>query len=372
MKKLLFTLSFLAVATISFAQAKIEYIAHSAFVIESSQGTRVLIDPYRSYDWLGYTFPETEADFVLITHPHYDHDASKYFSQNVPVFREAGNFQYKDIKFEGLASKHGGAESMGARGLQVYNTIWTVEVDGVKIAHFGDNDPPTDEEMEQMGKIDFVIGQTEDTHLNKQRGKAIYIPNHYRLPEVTDYISWMEPVDVWLKEKTSVTRLESNELLLSEIDKVSNKDILVFKPSPRVKGWSDNYLKAHDSWLKAQQMFRADSIPDHMEKTITLIDEMIDRAPYSLNGPVFKASLMLRQENYEEAISILESGIARIPDMDWGREITARRILAFSYDKMGKVKLAKLQHQWIARHNRISNLNDVKASKEYIKNHPDG
>lgn len=373
MKKLFFMLLFVTGVTqsINAQSAKIEYIAHSAFVIESSQGTRVLIDPYRSYDWLGYTFPETQADFVLITHPHYDHDASRYFSQNVPVFREAGSFQFKDIKFEGLASKHGGADFMEKRGLQVYNTIWTVEVDGIKIAHFGDNDPPTDEEMEKMGKLDFVIGQTDDIHLNKVKGKAIYIPNHYRLSEVTDYVSWMGPVRLWLKGKSSITRLESNELLLSDLDKARSNDILVFKPSPRVKGWSDTYLKAHDSWLKARQMSAADSIPDYLNKTMTLIDEMIDLAPYSMNGPMFKATLLVRQEKYDEAINVLEKGFARIPDMDWGRETSARKLLANAYDKTGQTDLAKIQYQWIARQSRISNLNDIKAAEEYIKNHPD-
>jgi len=65
---------------------KIEYIAHSAFVIESVNGTRVLIDPYHSYRQMGFTFPEDiKADVTLITHPHYDHDASMYMSENSPI-----------------------------------------------------------------------------------------------------------------------------------------------------------------------------------------------------------------------------------------------------------------------------------------------
>ena len=68
------------------AQVTLEYIAHASFVLEASNGQRLIIDPYNSERWLGYTFPESvTADYVLVTHPHYDHDASYYF--RAPVFR---------------------------------------------------------------------------------------------------------------------------------------------------------------------------------------------------------------------------------------------------------------------------------------------
>src|SRR5688572_20678578 len=57
-------------------QVAIEYIAHSCFRIHTPRGARVLIDPFASRVWIGYDFPRRlAADTVLITHPHYDHDA---------------------------------------------------------------------------------------------------------------------------------------------------------------------------------------------------------------------------------------------------------------------------------------------------------
>ncbi len=57
-------------------QLTIEYIAHSCFRIHTARGSRILIDPFASRVWLGYAFPaRLAADAVLITHPHYDHDA---------------------------------------------------------------------------------------------------------------------------------------------------------------------------------------------------------------------------------------------------------------------------------------------------------
>jgi len=373
MKSLLFFL-LLSVFTIHLAvaqKAKIEYIAHSAFVIESSQGTRVLIDPYHSYNWLGYTFPDTKADFVLITHPHYDHDASQYFSENTPTFREEGKFQYKDIKFEGLASKHGGAEQMAKRGLQVYNTIWIIEVEGVRIAHLGDNQTLTDDELERIGKVDFIIGQTNDEDLSKQKGRAVYIPNHYRLPEVSDYISWMEPVDKWLEGKSGISRLDSNELSFSDIPSVSSADILVFKPSQKVKAWSKDYLQVSEVSRKAGQLIQADSIAGNLDKAISYADEIIDLAPYSLEGHTLKVTILYRQKNFDEAILVLEKALAQVVDADWGRKITARRLLAQTYASMGKTALAKIQYQWVARQNRMANSFDIKQAKDYLEAHKD-
>lgn len=47
----------------------VEYIAHAAVIIESSSGTRVLIDPYTGDMWMGYDFPNgIEVDGVRFAH----------------------------------------------------------------------------------------------------------------------------------------------------------------------------------------------------------------------------------------------------------------------------------------------------------------
>ena len=84
------------------ADVDVEYIAHACFVVTSSEGTRVVIDPYNSSRWLGYHFPDSvEADVVLVTHPHYDHDASYYWGDSTPVFREPGSARVGDVELLG-------------------------------------------------------------------------------------------------------------------------------------------------------------------------------------------------------------------------------------------------------------------------------
>lgn len=48
----------------------LEYIAHASFVVQSPSGVRVVLDPFNSERWLGYTFPaDVRADAVLMSHP---------------------------------------------------------------------------------------------------------------------------------------------------------------------------------------------------------------------------------------------------------------------------------------------------------------
>ncbi|MGQ0644825.1 MAG: MBL fold metallo-hydrolase [Elusimicrobiota bacterium] len=51
----------------------ITWHGHSCFTFEDSAGRVVLIDPFD--ETVGYRLPPSEADAVLITHSHFDHDA---------------------------------------------------------------------------------------------------------------------------------------------------------------------------------------------------------------------------------------------------------------------------------------------------------
>ncbi|MEK6888904.1 MAG: MBL fold metallo-hydrolase [Nanoarchaeota archaeon] len=50
---------------------KIEFLGHDGFLIECKDGMRIIIDPYNVSDSVG------KADFILITHSHYDHCSIK-------------------------------------------------------------------------------------------------------------------------------------------------------------------------------------------------------------------------------------------------------------------------------------------------------
>ena len=111
-------------------ETRVEYIAHAAFIIESPGGTRIAVDPYNGNNWLGYSFPEgLEADAVLVSHPHFDHDATYYFSDLTPVFRTPGEYRLGDVVLRGIESEHVGRMIDDVTPLRdVFNSLFFVSM----------------------------------------------------------------------------------------------------------------------------------------------------------------------------------------------------------------------------------------------------
>jgi L-ascorbate metabolism protein UlaG (beta-lactamase superfamily) len=172
----------------------IEYIAHACFHVISPTGKQVLIDPYASHVWLGYDFPsDVRADAVLISHPHYDHDGGEAMRRPLPwptntlVLRQPGTNQLGDITVIGFAGKH--AEPWGKEFGQS-NTIWLLNVGGLRLVHLGDNGPLTDDTIQAMGRVDVlmipidsqfhILKPNEITAIRNRLSPAVLIPMHYR------------------------------------------------------------------------------------------------------------------------------------------------------------------------------------------------
>jgi len=229
----------------------IDYIAHASFKVTSSGGSSVLIDPFASRVWIGYDWPEgIEADVILITHPHYDHDGGEYRGMLVPwpegkrVIREPGSYEIGDIKVQGIAGKH--ADPYGKEFGQI-NTIFVIEVDGLRIAHLGDNRPLTDANFDALGRIDVLMSPadavdhilaTEDIDATIGRLQPRwFIPMHYRLPDLEpdpDRPQDLGPIDPWLAGRRNVVRLDSSSAILTESDRDGEMEYLVFEHSARV------------------------------------------------------------------------------------------------------------------------------------------
>ena len=92
---------------------EIEYVAHASFILRAPDGTELLLDPYASRVWLGYDWPEgIQPDAVLITHPHYDHDAGRYrgmpfpWGSEVAVVDAPGTHTFGPFTVTGVEGKH--------------------------------------------------------------------------------------------------------------------------------------------------------------------------------------------------------------------------------------------------------------------------
>lgn len=66
----------------------IRYFGQSFFVVTSADGLRIVIDPFSN---IGYAMPTVEADVVLVTHEHGDHNNVGLTRGNPRVFRGKPN-----------------------------------------------------------------------------------------------------------------------------------------------------------------------------------------------------------------------------------------------------------------------------------------
>jgi L-ascorbate metabolism protein UlaG (beta-lactamase superfamily) len=250
-----FVLSFFGMSTIAQENAvervNIEYIAHAAFIITSSSGDRVLIDPYGSRVWIGYDYPAgIESDAVLITHPHYDHDGGVSrghdapWSESATELREPGSYSVGDIKILGVAGKH--ADPYGKEFGQT-NTIWVLEIDGFRIAHIGDNGPVFDKAAAEIGNVDIlmmpidseyhILKEHEIQRILQQLNPRILVPMHYRLADVEPEAGKPEDlggIDGWLEGRANIRRLATHQTEIAVGDLPENMQILVFNHSPLV------------------------------------------------------------------------------------------------------------------------------------------
>ena len=117
---------------------KLKWLGHSAWLLTADDGTKIVLDPFEAgcYDGgIGYPPINETADVVLMSHTgHPDHGYAAAVGGNPQTFAVSGSHSAKGVTITGLDTFHD--ESQGKeRGT---NVVFTVEVDGVKVTHFGD------------------------------------------------------------------------------------------------------------------------------------------------------------------------------------------------------------------------------------------
>lgn len=234
----------------------IEYFAHACFRITTPSGEQLLVDPFGSREWIGYDYPAgIEADAVLITHPHYDHDGGTSVGHPAPwpvgttVLRDPGNYNVGGIAVRGVAGKH--PDPYGKEFGQT-NTIWVLDIAGLRIAHLGDNGPVSPYAAAQIGKVDILMMPADaDFHILKvheiqpildQLSPSVLIPMHYRHADLEpgDGPDGLGGIDGWLENYRGARRLGTHQTRISLDDLPDAQEILVFEHSPLMKRPENN------------------------------------------------------------------------------------------------------------------------------------
>jgi len=171
----------------------ISWFGQSCFQIitgnSKEKGISIVIDPF-SED-IGLKLPKLEADILLVTHSHSDHNNIKAVSGNYFLISEPGEYEVKNIFIQGIQSFHDDSKGK-ERG---ENTIYTIEAEELKICHLGDlgQNELEKEQLEAIGDVDilmipvggvFTISYKEAIKIMSQIEPKIIIPMHYHLPKL--------------------------------------------------------------------------------------------------------------------------------------------------------------------------------------------
>lgn len=169
----------------------------------------VVIDPYDP-SFVDLKIPkDLQADMVLTTHQHQDHNftsaISKTPSGNIPmVFSEAGEYEVAGVVITGINSYHDNS-SGSERGL---NSIFHLLMDNLDIVHLGDlgQRELTEKQVAEIGQTDilfipvggvYTIDAKAASNIVSQLEPRIIIPIHYKIEGLKFDL---EPVENFLKE----------------------------------------------------------------------------------------------------------------------------------------------------------------------------
>lgn len=188
---------------------RVEWYGQSAFAL-SDGSTTVAIDPFGDLSAMAgrgirFDYPDIEgleADLLLVTHEHLDHNGVEAVGGEPTVLRStAGRLESPIGEVLAVCSEHD-EEAGTSRGP---NTIFVFDFDGVRVSHFGDfgQSALREEQAAAIGPVDLLflpvgggptIGARGAADIVATLSPRWVVPMHYR----THRIGFLESADEFL------------------------------------------------------------------------------------------------------------------------------------------------------------------------------
>jgi L-ascorbate metabolism protein UlaG (beta-lactamase superfamily) len=202
---------------------QIRWYGQSAFLISAER--TVFVDPFGPMEGLAergmqFDYPAiegVEADLLLVTHEHADHNAVDVVGGSPQILRStAGTFDSPLGEVIAVASEHD--EAAGTK--RGPNTIFRFALDGLRLCHFGDfgQSELRHEQLRAIGSVDVLflpvgggptVGGEPAAAIVRALKPRLVVPMHYR----TDAVNFLDPPDAFLDALGArVERLAENEL----------------------------------------------------------------------------------------------------------------------------------------------------------------
>jgi len=216
---------------------RVRWFGQSAFHLEG-EDVSVAIDPFGDLSamtgrGIRFDYPaieDVQADLVLVTHEHADHNGVEAIGGEPDVLRAtAGRLESPVGEVLAVASEHD--ENAGTeRGP---NTIFVFTLDGVRAAHFGDfgQSALREEQAAAIGEVDLLflpvgggptIGAAQAQEVVARLKARWVVPMHYR----TERIGFLESADDFLGRYQHVERPATPEFDTSELPQLSEPLII--------------------------------------------------------------------------------------------------------------------------------------------------
>jgi L-ascorbate metabolism protein UlaG (beta-lactamase superfamily) len=218
---------------------RVSWHGQSAFTLDGEAAT-VFIDPWgdmsaaasRGIEW-GYPEIESPAgvDLLIVTHEHSDHTGVEKIDGEPALVRSlAGTHESPLGKVVAIASEHDGVAGT-ERGP---NTIVVFDLDGLRIAHFGDFGQPAlrPEQRAHLDGIDLMFvpvggGPTIDgptaAGIALELGATWVVPMHYR----TERINFLDDESAFVAAMPATVRFDSSSFDTAELEKGSEPTAIV-------------------------------------------------------------------------------------------------------------------------------------------------
>jgi L-ascorbate metabolism protein UlaG (beta-lactamase superfamily) len=207
---------------------KLRWFGQSFFQLETSLGFKIVFDPHAIPH---FGRPLVKADFVLISHPHNDHNQIEILEtppKEADIYRgviepKPGKQEWKSVneKRGQITIRNIGTFHDAVNGMQRgKNSIWVVGADGLVFCHLGDlGHELTPEQVKAIGKVDVLMIPIGGIYtLNGEQAKKVVeqikpglfvVPMHYGVPGYDELVG----PDEFLEGEKPRRMTNTNELV---------------------------------------------------------------------------------------------------------------------------------------------------------------
>lgn len=175
---------------------EIIYIGHSSFLLKTSIGKKILMDPFKCKaiddNLIG------SINLVTVSHSHLSHCYVDPFKDKCKILMETGSYEETDLRITGISTYHD-RDNGFRRG---DNLLFIYELEGLKLCHLGDlGHIPKESTLSFLENLDvifipiggnFTLNSKEACSLCKIINPKIIIPMHYKDFYTTSNIQGVE------------------------------------------------------------------------------------------------------------------------------------------------------------------------------------